>query len=320
MERKFKKYRLTIGKPIVVTQQFFSPRPPEKDAQRWIDLEQFYHKDNTNSFVLESNLSGDCFSISFDCSRKSGGNSECAIDIFNLDNELSEYILDNSNKDLLIKLEAGYNSEMGKVIEGTITSAHDSWERQNRTMSITVEDAAVNIRDAYTVRQYGKNTPFTKIVEDLVTDMKVQKGVVTTLDKYPVTKVPVTYAGNTNEIIHTLAKKYKHVFTINNSHAYFTPVNKRIKTKVAYLSAGTGLIGEATKKKNRRQSKSDARDDLITLKCQLDAAIFPDLSVYVKDNTIDSAVKVEKVRLRGVYPRGSWECLIDGVITDGEIE
>lgn len=319
MERKFKQYRISIGKPLIVTPQFFSPRPPEKDAQRWLDLEDFYHKDKDNSFVLESNLSGDCFSISFDCSRKSGTNAECSIDIFNLDDELTEYILDNSGNDLLVKLEAGYVGELNKVIEGTVSSAHDSWDRQNRTMSIVVEDAAVNIRDAYTVRKYGKNTPFPKIVEDLVTDLKVKKGVITALDKYPVTKVPVTYSGNTNDIIHMLAKKYKHVFTINDSHAYMTPINQRVKTVSTYLEAGSGLIGDATKKKRRKKAKADAKDDMLVVKCQLDANIYPDLSVYVKDNTISSAVKVEKVRLRGSYPKGTWECMIDGLLVEDEI-
>lgn len=313
MERKLKQYRLTIGKPLVITPTFFSPRPILQSPQRWIDLEEFYHKDNANSYVLESNDDGNCFSISFDCSRKSGTNSECSIDIYNLDDGLTDYILDRSGQDLLVKLEAGYNGELRKIIEGTLTDVYDSWSRQNRTLNLVVEDSAVNKRNAYTVRSYGKNTPYSKIVSDLVADMGMKKGVIATPEKYPVTKVPVTYAGNSNDLIHMMAKKYKHVFTINDQHAYITPLNKRVSTVSSYISAESGLIDNASKKRSRRKSKNTANDVTITFKCQMDGTIFPDQSVWVKDNVIDTAVKVSKVRLRGAYPKGSWECLCDGL-------
>lgn len=319
MYRKHKRYRLSIGKPLIVKEGTFDVSDTRSNGDSWIDYNKCYHNTKNNAFLLESDNEGECFSISFDCSRQSGTNSECSIDIFNLDDELTEYIISNADKDLVVKLEAGYDEELSKVIEGTVSCAYDSWSKQDRVMSMIVEDAAVNIRSAYTVRQYAANTPYEKIVDDLISDLKLKRGKVTKLDKYPVTKVPVSYSGNTNEIIHMLAKKYKNVFTINDSLAFLTPIDRRVNSLAVFLSASTGLIGDASKKRNRKKVKSNAKDDILTFKCQLDSTIYPDLSVYVQDNTIDSAVKVEKVRLRGAYPEGVWECVIDGLLVGDQI-
>lgn len=319
MERKFRFYRLTIGKPIIVHKQYFSPR--QTDEQRHLDLETFYNRADNNGFVIESSIDGSCFALSFDCNRESKTNAECSIDIHNLDDEITRYIIDNSEDDLLVKLEAGYVGEVKRIIEGTVTMAHDSWSKETRTLSLVVADANVNKRDAYTVRSYGKNTPVDKIVKDCVSDMGLKTGVIVRPEPYPVTKVPVSWAGNPNEIIHTLAKQYKHVFTINDQHVYFTPKDKMLKQTVAYLSAGTGLIDNATRKKKRKKKKkSKDEDDLITVKSQLDGSIFPDQSVWVKDNTIDTAIKVKKCRLKGSFPKGDWICLIDGSPLEATIQ
>lgn len=319
-ERKYKTYRLTVGKPLTVTKNFFAPYLPG-NPKRYIDLGDFAPKGEGNAYELVA-LPGtdDNFAINFNIVKKSGKTARGYIEIMNLDDNFTNYVIDNANNNLVVLFDAGYGDDNKPIIHGTVISAQDVWQGTTRKLVLNIKDSDVNIKNARTVRSYSKNTPVPTVVNDLVSDMGLKKGVIEVDPNVPVLKTPVSLSGVTYDIMHQLAAKYKYVFTINNNHACFTPQVKTVKTVVSLITPESGLKGDAQIQRNKKfdsASYQDPNNEKIIFKTQLDGTLLPESAVWLKTRGFDTAVKIKDVTMQGSYPRGSWECDVKGIRCSG---
>lgn len=316
MGRDNRIYNFTIGKPLKVSDDFFVPLKNENFPT--IALEDYYDKDDPNAYLFSEH------NIVFSASKSSlkQNTNSCRVTLYNLDDDVVKYLQLNSSNNLVAILEAGDN-ETGllTIFKGTVIAVTDDFTTQDRKTIIHITDGGFNVKNAFTVRSYPRNTPKETIIQDLAKDLKLpfQKlsGVSGNIQR------PMSLFGNPYEI---LKKQGVPVFdtnvSIQNGALSAVPFKSRVRREASFISQDTGLVGRVSYYNDDTKSQSNTSSTAsrsIQFTCALDGAIYPDESVYVKDGDFDGAYKVVDVKYEGNLWGDPWFNTVIAVETDGII-
>lgn len=307
-------YRLRFGTGVPLSQNlstnssFTVPVDLDKNIQD--------SKGRTNAYELTTHQ------ISFTIKKDNNKEPNSAeITIFNLDDNLVNYIKTNVENYLVIILEAGWVGEVKTVFKGTVAKIIDKWERETRQTTLKCADGAVNVKEALTSRTYPAGTSYNQIFNDLAKDLGTPVGRIEIDSSVPTTTTPVSFVGGTSNQLGNLASGINHSYSIQDGSIYVLPNNKRFTQQSAYLSDETGLKqgpeplsqGEKKSKKNKTPANG------VSLECQLDGAIIPDSTIYVKARGYDGAFRVTKVTHKGSYEESEWTTRVEAVPIDATI-
>lgn len=309
------KYRLrfgtpmNIGKALDVNSSFTVPIDIDKSVQS--------SKDKRNAYELTThNIS---FTITKDNTKDP---NKASIVIFNLDDDIVNYINNNIDNTLAVVLEAGYEtSEIKTILKATVSKIIDKWDKGTRQTTLKCTDGGANTGEAVTSRSYPAGTSIKNVFNDLSKDLGTTVGRIEIDDGVSVFNAPVGFMGSTSSQLAKLADSINHNFSIQDGATYITPRTKRLSQTAAYLSDETGLKsapeplsqGEKKSKKNKTPSNG------VSFDCQLDGSILPETTVYVKTRNYDGAYKVTKVIHKGEFEGDEWSTTVEAIKIDAVI-
>lgn len=307
-------YRLRFGTPVNISKivndsySFTTPIDLDKNVQT--------SKDKKNAYELTTHH------ISFTISKDNGKEpNKAEITIFNLDDDLVNYINNNIDHSLAIILEAGFVGEIKTIFKGTVAKIADKWDTGTRQTKLRCTDGGLNVGEAMTSRSYPAGTPVKNVFKDLAGDLGTTLGAIEIDTSLSTFNAPVGFVGNTSAQIGKLAESINHNYSIQDGAIYITPRNKRLPQQSAYLSDLTGLkndpepLSQGSKKNKKNKTPSDG----VGFSCQLDGSILPESTVYVDSRSFKGALKVTKVTHTGGYEESEWTTRVEAVKIDAVI-
>lgn len=306
-------YEFIVGKPLEVNDDF---QVPLRTGQSTIILDEFLNENDSNAYKFTDHQ------ITFNCKLSNDPSANNArATLFNLEDTVVDYLSANANNNLVCVLKAGDNEQgIGRIFVGTVTNVKDNFMADTRRTELTIGDGSVNIKNAFTVRSYPRNTPKSKIIKDLGDDMRLPT---TTLGEVEgKTLTPISLYGNTHKILSEELPKLGFNFSIQKGGLNVTKVNTRKEVEVSYITEDTGLIGRVVTYIDDNKSsplKKDQNSEAISFTCLLDYSLAPDETIYVKDRDFDGAYKVTNVTFDGDYEGNSWTCQVIASVTEGEL-
>lgn len=185
--------------PDIVRQEVYKIRSPEEIAQIQsailagfveFNLDSYtnlYYSDpttfeETTGFEQTENIEISEHHIEFTIT-KIGSNSADGnvgeLTLYNLDEETATFIASTAAQKSFAEFSAGYADEGLKVlIRGNIEVVEDVTDGIERRTKVRITDGTTFLTNQMSVRAYRKGTPVRKIVEDLIQDASLPKGVV----------------------------------------------------------------------------------------------------------------------------------------------
>jgi hypothetical protein len=320
MSRKQRSYSLLFGKPLQLTEAYFTA-PLLRGTNPVINLESYYNEDDPNAYLITEH------EISFTVNKGTKSNNNAKIVIDNLSENTINYLLSNRTQSLVVMLKVGYDGFNKLLLQGTLKDCTVSKSGDTSKTEISVTDGGLNTSSAYTSRVYPVGTKAQKIVDDLILDLATPSGYVEQLPSDLTIKSPFTVFGETNRNLQRFLMHYGYDSTINNGKCYVLPIDSRLDTNSAYISPETGLIGNVkgiTENGNPKESTEVDTSGFTKIRftCQIDASIQPQSSVFVKDDDvgIEGAFKVDKAFFRcGSFESGDFVCIVEAVKTSQTI-
>jgi len=309
-------YEFIIGKPIEVSDNFQTPLRNETFAT--IALDDFFDENDTNAYKFTNHQ------IIFNCKLSSENSSanNAMVTLVNLTDDVVEYLESNANNNLVCTLSAGDNEQgIGRIFAGTVTNVRDDFSTNTRRTQLVISDGGFNIKNAFTVRSYPRNTSQSKIIQDLNKDMRLPFSTFGATEGRTLT--PLSFYGSTHGILTTELPKLGFNYSIQKGVMNVTKVDTRREQEVSYISKTSGLIGKVVTDQSDNKSsplRKDQNSEAISFMCLLDYTIAPDETVYVKDGKFDAAYKVLAVTFDGDYEGNSWVCQVRAVQTDWAIK
>lgn len=307
-------YRLRFGTPVNIGKMvnenysFSSPIDLDKNIQT--------SKDKKNAYELTTHQ------ISFTITKDNGKEpNKGEITIFNLDDDLVNYINNNIDHSLAIILEAGFVGEIKTIFKGIVGKIEDKWDAGTRQTKLRCTDGAINIGEAMTSRSYPAGTPVSNVINDLSKDLGVTKGTIEIDTEVKTFNAPVSFVGNTSAQLGKLTDGINHNYSIQDGAIYITPRDKRLPRESAYLSDETGLKSdpEPLSQGSKKNKKNKTPTGGVGFTCQIDGSILPEATVYVKGKDFDGALKVTKVTHTGSYEESEWTSRVEAVKIDATI-
>jgi len=309
------RYRFTIGRPLKLNKDFFIPYKNESFPT--IALEDYFDvEDPFNSYIFTQHQIQ--FQINMDNSSKVNSSQ---VTLFNVDEDVINFVTTNHGNNLVCILEAGDNeSGLKEIFKGTVAAAQKIDDNQDTQLKFHLADGAVNAKNAKTIRTYPRGTTYETILSDLNRDMKL-----------PITSFsgmsgrllnPVTFAGSTHSILEKLADTLGHSYSIQNGAISIVPYRSYKKVEASFITPSTGLIGNIRKalddsKSGQKTVSMDSNN--IEFMCLLDGALKPDETVYVDDGDISGAYKITSLRFSGDFEGNDWTCSVKAAKVDGVI-
>lgn len=307
-------YRLRFGTPVNIG----SITNESSTFTKPIDLDNNIQtaKDKKNAYELTTHQIS--FTITKDNTKDP---NKAEITIFNLDDDLVNYINNNINHTLAVILEAGYEGEIKTIFKGTVAKIGDTWDRGTRETKLRCTDGGINVGEAMTSRSYPAGTPVKNVIRDLAADLGTTVGSIEIDTQLTTFNAPVSFVGSTASQIGKLTDSINHNFSIQDGAIYVTPRDKRLPQNSAYLSDQTGLKKdpEPLSQGNKKNKKNKTPTDGVGFTCQLDGSILPETTVYVKGRSYEGALKVTKVTHSGSYEESEWTTRIEAVKIDATI-
>jgi len=307
-------YKLRFGTPVNVSKltnessTFTTPIDLDKNIQT--------AKDKKNAYELTTHQIS--FTITKDNTKDP---NKAEITIFNLDDDLVNYINNNINHTLAIILEAGYVGEIKTIFKGTVAKIADTWDRGTRETKLRCTDGGINVGEAMSSRSYPAGTPVKNVIRDLSADLGTTVGSIEIDTELKTFNAPVSFVGSTASQIGKLTDSINHNFSIQDGATYVTPRDKRLPQQSAYLSYETGLKKdpEPLSQGNKKNKKNKTPSDGVGFTCQLDGSILPESTVYVKGRSYEGALKVTKVTHSGSFEESDWTTRVEAVKIDATI-
>lgn len=307
-------YKLRFGTPLNLTKvlnessSFTQPLDLDKNVQS--------SKDKNNAYELTTHQ------ISFTINKDSGKDpNKAEIKIYNLDDNLVNYASNNVNNTLAVVFEAGYVGELKTIFKGTVAKVIDKWNGNTRETTLKCTDGGVNIKEAVTSRSYPAGTPVKNVVKDLAADLGTTIGAIEIDTDQTTFNSPISFMGSTSNQLAHLADSINHNYSIQDGAVYITPRSKKLPQQSAYLSDGTGLKSgpEPLTQGEKKNKKNKNPTDGFSLVCQLDGAILPESTIYVKARGYDGAFKVTKVTHTGNFEGNDWTTRVTAIKIDASI-
>lgn len=237
-----------------------------------------------------------------------------------------DYLEANSRNSIAVILEGGYSEDSfdGQVktlFKGTVERIEDIFDKETRVTKLILGDASMNVREALSSRYYSAGVPIKNVLRDLTKDLGLSLGNIETISDDIVTRKSYSWMGKSHHILKTLAKELGADYSIQDGQVYIIKYDNLLKTRVAYLTAGSGLVGtpEPLSQNEGKTQEDNVPSKGIRFKCLLDGAIKPGSTIYVKSRKYDGAYKVTKVTHKGEYEGATWESEVEALETSGSV-
>lgn len=308
-------YKFTVGKPVSVSDDYFTPLINESFGV--LSLDEFLNINNpSQSYIFTEHQIQ--FSINMD--NTSTPNASY-VTIFNVDKEIEKYFKANKSSNIACRLEAGDNVQGLKVIaEGTVTNSEFKEDTETNTLKLTLGDGVMAAKNAKSVRTYPRGTEYKKVLKDLSGDLKLPMGLFSSAISGTLLN-PVTIAGKTHDIIDGISKALNHDYSIQNNKISLMPKDLSLPKEVSVITKESGLIGRVSLENDDTRGTSTAKKKTntysIKFTCLLDGSLKPNESVYIKDGDYDGPFKITSVNFQGDYEGGKWICDVIADKTEG---
>ncbi len=332
-----REYKLVIGFPVTLTSSVYK----NGKFQKTVDMQDYLNrKDTENAFVLSGYYDEDGgyvggLNISFDISKDDSASiNNCDITIYNLSDATVNYMYDNLENNIAVRLDAGYRDDGTKTIfTGYVDDIEDSFDTDTRQTKLTFGDGTTNIAAAHTSRTYPAGTKMKKIITDVAGDTGLPIAEVDlgnddeTVNE--TTSGQVHYVGPTIQILKEVCHPRQIAVHVQNGKVHVKHDNSINETEVAYISPETTLIGSPqnfthTKKKPKGQKTAKRTKGVSTkvyvqgvkFKCFMNGAIEVGSTIYLKSKRYDGQFKISKVTFSGDLEGGDWCCECEAVTNE----
>lgn len=287
--------------------------------------------DETGNYVGGLNIN---FNATKDDTAKT---NDCTITIDNLSNFIVDYIQDNLENNIAVRLDAGYRDEgMKTIFTGYLDDMKDKWDTTTRQTELTFGDGTMNIAAAHTSKAYPKGTPVKDIAKDVAKDLGTPIAEVD-MDEDEVTQGSVAYVGPTIEVLKQIAHPREASVHIQDGRVHIQRDSSLHTQEVAYISVETGLIGvperfSHTKKKPKGQKTKQKQHhpkgykapkimvEGVKFECLLNGAITIGSTVYLKSREYDGQFKVTKVTHQGTLLSGDWKTTCECALSERSVK
>lgn len=302
-------YKLLIGSATNTIQK----RTKNSAFKSTVDLDTKLgttEKSSSNLYLLQDHQI--TFSIKKDNNKDP---NQAEIVVYNLSDDTVNYINRGIRNNLAVALAVGYEGEeLVMVFKGTLQWVSDTFDSVDRKTTLHCLDGGINIAEARTSRSYPKGTKIKRVVTDLVKDLGTTEGNIH-VDNDQTLSSATAMCGNTSHYLEHICKSIDHNVSIQDGSVYVTPRSQMSSARSAYISPETGLIGspepfhndiKPTKKVTKSSKKAKKPTDGVKFKCQMNGAILPEKTIWLKSRDYDGPFKVVSVSHNGDKEGKEW--------------
>jgi hypothetical protein len=270
------------------------------------------------------------YQISFNIKKDNNKDpNQGEITIYNLSDDTVNYINRSIRNNLAVALSVGYEGqELTMIFKGTVQWVSDSFNNTERRTVLHCLDGGINIAEARTSRSYPKGTKVKKVVGDLVKDLGTTEGNIH-IDTEQTLSSSTVMCGNTSHYLENICRGIDHNVSIQDGSVYVTPRSQMSSARCAYISPETGLVGspepfhndiKPTKKVTKSTKKAKKPTDGVKFKCEMNGAILPEKTVWLKSHDYDGAFKVVSVVHSGDKEGKDWTTEVESVSVSAMIK
>ena len=311
-------YRFTVGKPLKLPENYFAPREyGSPEELKTILLSDYYDTEGNSSYIFTEHQIKFTIRMSDKPSPNIGN-----VTLFNLDDQLINYLRSNSGNNLVCILEAGDNEQgLKQIYKGTISKVDIQDNDTDNFAKMTITDGGLNVKSAYSVRGYPKGTPYKTVVSDLAGDLKLPLGTLEGVGG--VTPSPLNLMGGTHSILERQLLLQGIDYSIQNSVINILPQFYRKAQEVSVITAKSGLIGRITPIVNDSATTNttlSSDSESVGFRCLLDGSLNPTETVYLQDREYDGAFKLTSVSFLGDKEGNLWICECIAKPTQGVLD
>lgn len=317
-------YTLVIGRPVVL-------------GEKPVNIEKFANTSKGDAYEIK-NLHIE-FNVKKDNSKEP---NKGYITVFNLSDEVVNYLSVNQRESLAVMLHAGYNGDEKLIFSGTVEYVEDNFPQETRETKFILGDGTLNLTTATTARSYRKGTPLNSVLNDLISDLKLPKGRVIDFGGQTL-QTSMAFTGNASQNLANLAKNTGSTFSVQDGAVYWTKEGSRFNNVMFEISEEGGMVGTPTPKQpssskklirakakekagekpkapSKKKKEHDIKEDVgMTVSTLLNGAILPESTVYLNTRYHKGFYKVAELTHRGGYESGEWVTELGLVETRGEL-
>lgn len=309
-------YTLVIGRPVYI-------------GEKPVNIERYASNTNQGEAYKITDLHM-TFELKKDNSKEP---NKGFVSVFNLSDEVVNYLSINQRESLAVLLYAGYNGDEKLIFSGTIEWVQDTFKDETRETKFIFGDGTLNLTTATTARSYRKGTPTNQVLNDLISDLKLPKGRVVDFGNQTIQN-SMAFTGSASQNLDNLAKNTGSTFSVQDGAVYWTKEGSRFANVMFEISEDGGMVGVPTlkqpavsKKKKKKDTKESAKtkeknvkeDVGLTVTTLLNGAILPESTVYLNTKYIKGFYKVIELTHRGGYESGDWTTELGLAETRGEL-
>lgn len=208
------------------------------------------------------------------------------IEIYNLSKDSISAIKKGKN----IILNAGYEGDIGTILQGTIESCHTRWEGVDKITKLTVGEGSEQWLKSYVSKSFKPGIKSSAILKDLAGQYGMELGDFQLQnDKiYPRGR---SVSGMLQSVMRQIAKETGSKFHISNGKIYIRPWSAGNATGFR-LTSDTGLI-ESPQPFEEEDSEGDAKHGY-KVKMMLNHRINVDSIIRIESRTVTGNFRVQK--------------------------
>jgi hypothetical protein len=309
-------YTLVIGRPVYI-------------GEKPVNIERYASNTNQGEAYKITDLHM-TFELKKDNSKEP---NKGFVSVFNLSDDVVNYLSINQRESLAVLLYAGYNGDEKLIFSGTIEWVQDDFKDETRETKFIFGDGTLNLTTATTSRSYRKGTPTNQVLNDLISDLKLPKGRVVDFGNQTIQN-SMAFTGSASQNLDNLAKNTGSTFSVQDGAVYWTKEGSRFANVMFEISEDGGMVGVPTlkqpavsKKKKKKDTKEtskekekNVKEDVgLTVTTLLNGAILPESTVYLNTRYIKGFYKVIELTHRGGYESGDWTTELGLAETRGEL-
>lgn len=313
-----RKYRLTIGQPIIAGSGTSSPSVPYRtlagQISNELDIAQSSEKTNKGAVILTEH------NVSFDIEKVSAKSvNSCVITIHNPSDDTMSFLQDANGKKPLVMLEAGYEGGMGKIFLGNLMYFVETFLDENRVVDMHCGDGSEVVKAATFVKSYPKGTANASIVKDMVATFGLP--VAKDLNSISgVTNKAHSFSGRSMEEANRFLTGIDFVLSIQDMSVFVSEVvaqDLAARTKsVPYITPAAGQIGSISFLDDSANSTATDSDNNkvkrgVRIVSLLRHEILPTQLVAADLKGTKTTFRVTKVTHSGGYEDNEWQTEIE---------
>lgn len=312
----FRTYTFIVGKPVYVT---------AGKATKITD--DIGNPENGDAYLIKE------LQVNFNIKKDNSKDpNKGYITIFNLSDNIVNYLDANQNEKIAAMFYAGYNYDEKLLFSGTIEFMEDKWNGETRETKFILGDASDALGNSRSSRSYKKGTPLNDVLNGLVSDLNLPTGRIIPFGAGETLQYSMAFSGNTAQNLTTLAGNTGSTFSVQDGAVYWTREGSRLKDSVFEISEETGMINSPTpknpepakkrkaKRKPNSKAKKNVREDAgLTVTSLLNGAIIPETTIYLKSKSKTGFYKVVYLEHKGSLEGGDWQTELGLSETRGEL-